>query len=73
MPESRPEFQSYVTAHEGLNGLTLNEKAGNLTNGTAAPHTTDIANKLDPTMKLNGSMENTPIHQEKKGVVGEVA
>jgi hypothetical protein len=74
VPESRPEFQSFVTAHEGLNGLTLNEKAGNLTNGSAGPHTADIANEIDPTMNLNGSreLENAPVHHEKKEMVGEV-
>ena len=35
VPESRPETVKFVTASEGLNNLSLNEKAANVPNGTA--------------------------------------
>ena len=52
VPASRPEMTTFVTAHEGLETLTLNEKAGNLPNGIAAP---DIATVDGQTGGANGA------------------
>lgn len=56
---SRPEPVSFVTATEGEHKLDLNEKAGNVPNGSAVangeakgPHTTNTANLLDPNLHV---------------------
>jgi hypothetical protein len=65
VPASRPEPVSFVTAQDGLNELTLNEKSGNLANGTAnGGHVTDLAPKLDPAVNGNGNVAAVPIKEE---------
>jgi hypothetical protein len=75
--ESRPQLESFVTAQEGFNQLTLAEKTGNVANGSAGPHTTFIANKLDPAVNTDGSkeLEDAHVHQEEgnKEAVGGAA
>jgi len=73
---SRPEPKSFVTAEEGINTLFLNEKPGNLANGAAkGPHRTEIANKLDPAVNVDGSseLESAHVHSEVQGGAAEEA
>jgi len=62
IPATRPEPVKFHTAAEGLETLSLNEKSGNLSNGTAngnGPHSTRTANLLDPNIKVNGVTNGT--------------
>jgi hypothetical protein len=57
VPATRPEPVKFHTAAEGLETLSLNEKSGNLSNGTAngnRPHGTHTANLLDTKIKFDG-------------------
>jgi hypothetical protein len=71
IPASRPELETFHTAADGLNTLSLNEKEADtqsLPNGTAAPHTTTTANLLDPNVNtLDGAadLEKAPTQQEE--------
>ena len=67
IPESRPQLESFVTAQEGINQLTLAETTGNVANGSAAPHVTAIANKIDPAVNADNSkdLEDAHVHQEE--------
>lgn len=62
VPATRPEPVSYVTAAQGIETLSLNEKSGNLENGSA-PHVTHTANLLDPSVKLDGAVETEDAHK----------
>jgi hypothetical protein len=60
IPASHPEPVSFITAHEGLNTLSLNEKSEPLLNAEiTGPHSTLTANLLDP--KVNPVSEEVPI------------
>jgi hypothetical protein len=59
VPASRPEPVKFITAKEGIETLTLNEKAGNLLNGSTGPHETPTVNRLDPNLTEDGGMEHT--------------
>jgi hypothetical protein len=50
---SRPEPTSFVTATDGLQPLSLNEKVGNVSNGSAGPHATSLANLPGPAVGEN--------------------
>jgi hypothetical protein len=63
IPASRPEPVSFVTAHEGLNTLSLNEKSEPLLDGNiTGPHSTLTANLLDP--NVNPISEEVPESKE---------
>lgn len=57
VPATRPEPVSFVTAAPGIETLSLNEKAGDLTERSTnePPHTTVTANLLDPSLKYDGA------------------
>ncbi|PQE10161.1 phosphatidylinositol transporter protein [Rutstroemia sp. NJR-2017a WRK4] len=71
IPASRPELETFHTAADGLNTLSLNEKDADtqsLPNGTAGTHTTATANLLDPKVNtLDGAadLEKAPTQQEE--------
>lgn len=65
IPATRPEPMKFHTAVEGVETLSLNEKAGNLGNGTAnenGPHATATANLLDPNVKIGEEKELEDAH-----------
>ncbi|RDW69740.1 hypothetical protein BP6252_08760 [Coleophoma cylindrospora] len=52
VPATRPELDKFVTASEGVNGLSLEDKElGQAENGKG-PHQTETANKLDPELHV---------------------
>jgi hypothetical protein len=76
IPASRPEPVSFVTAHEGLNPLSLNEKSEPLLNGNiTGPHSTLTANLLDPNVnpiseEVAESKEDAHTHHESDPAKG---
>jgi hypothetical protein len=65
IPASRPEPVSFVTANEGLNALSLNEKSEPLLNGNiTGPHSTLTANLLDPNVNPASDKEDAHTHHE---------
>lgn len=70
VPATRPEPVSFVTAQQGIETISLNEKGDLIerdANGTQ-PHTTAAANLLDPALKLDGAadipLESAHVHDE---------
>jgi hypothetical protein len=74
IPASRPEPVAFVTAHEGLNGLSLNEKSEPLLNGNiTGPHSTLTANLLDPNVNPVSevlSTEDAHTHDKSDAATG---
>jgi len=62
VPSSRPEPKSFVTANDGMNTLSLNEKSENIPNGAAGPHSTTTANLLDPAVSVDGVTKTEEAH-----------
>lgn len=63
VPASGPEPVTFVTAHEGVQSLSLNEKSGNEMNGFATgPHETMIANRLDPNLHVSDDFVLEPMN-----------
>ena len=60
VPASRPEPVRFVTASDGLESLTLNEKSGGVLDDDGqgkvmGPHLTQTANLLDPNVSIGGA------------------
>jgi hypothetical protein len=60
VPATRPEPVSFVTASQGIEAMSLNEKSGNLSDSTG-PHATQTANLLDPSVKLAEAVETEEV------------
>ena len=66
IPASRPEPVSFVTAQEGLNTLSLNEKS-ELNGSITVPHSTLTANLLEPNVNGSpGGVESEDAHTHDK-------
>jgi hypothetical protein len=59
VPASRPDPVNFVTASEGIQTLSLSEKAGDLANGTDSPHQTVTATKLDLDLEAKETLQQT--------------
>jgi hypothetical protein len=71
IPASRPEPVSFITAHEGLNPLSLNEKSEPLLNGNiTGPYSTFTANLLDPNVNPASTKEDAHSHHESEPATG---
>lgn len=76
IPASRPEPVSFVTANEGLNTLSLNEKSEPLLIGNGnitGPHSTLTANLLDPNVNPvseEGGKEDAQTHDKNDVATG---